>query len=612
MRQMQQMQGTYTYNTAPGTAVVIVHAFADEKPVKPDRSLRVDLTNLGNHIGGFLVVPGREDAVFVNTELGKYSVSVTAVGYLTTRQEITVVKAERQDVDIVIQRDPAAITLNEASGLLSKKAQKEANRALSHLKSGRLPDARKQLERAYELAPSNADLNFLFGYLYFEEEDYAKAGGYLRTAASLSPHSAQTLILLGRTNLAQKNYPAAQSALEQAILVDSENWLPHNLLADSYLHEKEYGKARDEAQIAVAKSARYGKSASGAAELTLGQALLALGQTKEGIQALQEFLKQSPPADLVDQVRALITTAEKNDHASASGSQIAASPAEPLMAVPKVALSMQTWRPPDIDDAKPILDPGVTCPSAQVLSEAGERVQELVQDVTRFSAKEDLFHKSLDSTGLSSHSETRKYDYVAAISSQKGSVLIDEYRADIGPQRGDPDGISSTGFIMLALVFHPEMQSDFDFGCEGQGQWRGQPAWLVHFRQRPDRPNRMKSYDVGGKTYRVDLKGRAWISKDTFQLMHVEADMANPVHEIQLDSEHQIVEYGPVPFAKKNTMLWLPKNVEIYFDFRKHHYYRQFSFDDYMLFDVDVTEHHKPPPGTPTSGMVPAAEKHPN
>ena len=233
------------------------------------------------------------------------------MGYLSTRQEISVLNPVRQDVDIVLHRDPAAITLNEASGLMPSKAKKEANRAVSLLKSGRLADARKHLDAAYKLAPSNADLNFLLGYLHFEENDYAQAATYLRTAASLSPHSAQTLTLLGRTNLAQKNYPAAQSALEQAILVDAENWLPHNLLADSYLHEKEYSKARDEAQIAVAKSVRYGKDASGAAQLTLGQALLALGQTKEGIQALQAFLKQSPPPDLVEQVRALIAKAER-------------------------------------------------------------------------------------------------------------------------------------------------------------------------------------------------------------------------------------------------------------------------------------------------------------
>ena len=112
-------------------------------------------------------------------------------------------------------------------------------------------------------APSNADLNFLLGYLYFQKNDYAQAGTYLGTAANLSPHSAQTLTLLGRTKLALQNYPEAQSALEQAILVDSEEWLPHDLLANTYLHQREYSKALDEAQIAVAKSARHGKNASG-------------------------------------------------------------------------------------------------------------------------------------------------------------------------------------------------------------------------------------------------------------------------------------------------------------------------------------------------------------
>ena len=71
--------------------------------------------------------------------------------------------------------------------------------------------------------------------------------------------------------------------------------------------------------------------------------------------------------------------------------------------------------------------------------------------------------------------------------------------------------------------------------------------------------------------------------------------MVHPMPEIELLSEHQTVEYGPVPFAKKNISLWLPKRAEIYFDFRKHHYYRRHSFDHYMLFSVDTEEKDKPP-----------------
>jgi hypothetical protein len=110
----------------------------------------------------------------------------------------------------------------------------------------------------------------------------------------------------------------------------------------------------------------------------------------------------------------------------------------------------------------------------------------------------------------------------------------------------------------------------------------------------------MQDYTVGGQTYRIDLKGRAWISQDTSQLVHIEADIVNPAHEVQLLGEHQVVEYGPVPFARKNTMLWLPRNVEIYFDFRKRRYYRHYSFDHYMLFDVDVSEKVKLPPDAAT------------
>ena len=48
-----------------------------------------------------------------------------------------------------------------------------------------------------------------------------------------------------------------------------------------------------------------------------------------------------------------------------------------------------------------------------------------------------------------------------------------------------------------------------------------------------------------------------------------------------------MVEYGPVPFPKKNTTVWLPRDAQIYLDLRKHRCYRRHSFDRYMLFSVE-------------------------
>ena len=609
-RDPKYVPGLSSYATAPGTGVFIFHVFAEKTGARVEGPVRLDVTNLANHLGVFQTIEGDTEAVFINIEFGNYEIEASALGYLSARQEVQVVSTMHpQPIDIVLQRDPAAINLDVTAGTMSPKARKEARHAVSLLKIGEFAEAQKHLEAAYKLAPSNSDLNFLLGYLYFQRKEYAQAGTYLAATASLSPHDAQALTLLGRTELAQEHFPAAKSTLERAVLADDENWLPHDLLADVYLHQKDYGKARDEAQIAITKGQKDGKTIASPAELVLGQALIGLRRQQEAIQALEAFLKDSPQNPMVYQVRNLIAELKKSSSSSTSvgntkASDINTSRADPLGAVPDPALTTQTWRPPDVDDSKPPLSPEVACPAATVIDEAGKKVQELVRDLARFAANEELFHQSIDAFGFVTHTETRKYDYVALVSeSAPGGVFIEESRSDTPSQAGYPDAISSTGFIALALVFHPDMQKDFDFHCEGQADRHGQANWLVHFRQRHDRPNRMHSYSVGGQDFPVDLKGRAWITADTFQIVRIEADMVKPMPEIQLLSEHQTVEYGPVPFPRKNTTLWLPKTAEIYFDLRKHRYYRRHSFEHFMLFSVDTEQKEKAPTVKPDNNQ---------
>lgn len=600
----EQLSPKKAYETAPGTAVILFHLFAEKKSSPLDRSARVDLTNMADHSGVYLSVPGHEEGVIANVARGEYEISVTAVGYLTTHQAISVINPAVQVVEVLLRRDPSAVVLSQAAGDLPRKAKKEANRAISELNSGRLAAAQVHLKTAYELAPSNADLNFLVGYLHFEQNDYTQAATYLDKAAALNSRSAQILTLLGRTNLLRENFALARSPLEQAVLIDPEDWLAHDLLAETYLGAKEYDKARKEAEIAIVKGGKQGRNDGSAARIALGRALMALGQREEGIRELETFLKESPQNTMAPQIRILVTKIKTSDTDSETvvrphHGEIEKPPADSLGALPRPSLSMQTWRPPDVDDSKPIVMPEVPCSATEVVEETGKRVQELVQDLTRFAADEELFHQSLDGAGLSISSETRKYDYVAAISSAPGAVNLDEYRTSKGVKADNPQGIASAGFVMLGFIFHPDMQGSFDFDCEGRGEWNGEASWLVHFRQRHDLPNLLHSYSIGGENFRIDLKGRAWISADKFQIIRIVADMVRPLPEIQLLSEHQTVEYGPVLFAKKNISLWLPQKAEIYFDFRKHHYYRRHSFDHYMLFSIDSEQKDEAPHSPP-------------
>lgn len=590
------------YRTAPGTAVLVFSVFGERSSTHLDRQAVLTLVNSANQSARWATTQDQGKAVLTNIAYGTYDLEVSAVGYLSTHKELHVTESLRPlESEIVLHRDPSAINLDVAEAVMSPKARKQAKHAISLLRSNKLDAAQKQLTQAYQLAPSSPDLNFLLGYVYFQKKDFAQAENYLSTAANIRPHNAQTLALLGRTGLEREDYPAARSALEQAVLADADNWLPHDLLADTYLHQKNYPQARDEAKVAIAK----GKAMASPAQIVLGEALVRLGQDQEGIEALTTFLQQSPHHPLATEVRTLIAelngrTAARDVPVDSTRSANHLAGIDPLAVLSPPNLSLKSWQPPGVDEIQPATAPAVTCPSAKVMEESGKRVQELVDDVARFSAIEDLFHQSLDNFGIPVRTDIRKYDYVASIAApEPGTLLIDEYRVDRLDLSRDPDQIASTGFVALALVFHPDMRDNFEMTCEGLGDWHGQASWLVHFRQRADRPNRMQSYKIGNETRSVPLKGRAWITADKFQIVHIEAEMINPMPEIQLLSEHQVVDYGPVPFAQKNTSLWLPKSAEIYFDFRKHHYYRRHSFDHYMLYSVDSQEKRKEPAGKP-------------
>jgi len=596
-----QSNDSDVYNTAPGTGVLIFYVYSEKSGVRLDRQALIKLTRASDQSATWQTTDLSSRSVFANLPVGDYAAEISAVGYFNIRQTLSVAAALAPRLEIILHRDPAAVNLDVAKTILSPKARKQAKKGISSLKANDSTAARRQLEAAYKLAPSSTEINFLLGYLHFQTKDFARAETYLAAASSLDSRNAQALILLGRTRLERQQYSDATPILEQAILVDSANWLPHNLLATAYFREKDYDKACSEARLAIDKAnqSRVGSVAS--AQLVLGESLVGLGRDEEGMQALKLFLEQAPHHPMTGQVRALLIELEARPRASSDSSSSASQPqitvVDPLAAIPDPSISADIWHIPNVDEVKPLLATGIECSSETVITETGKRVKELVEDLTRFAAVEDLFHQSLDSAGLPLNSEIRKYDYVALLSeSAPGTVTVAESRSTrLSRMADNPDHISSTGFAGLALVFHPDMRKDFDLTCDGLAEWQGKPTWLVRFRQRSDRPNRMHSYQIGSQIFPADLKGIAWIAADTFQIVRIEADLIKPIPELQLLAEHQSVDYGPVPFPRKSITLWLPKQAEIYFKFRKRNYFRRHSFDHYMLFSVDTEEKRKPP-----------------
>jgi hypothetical protein len=249
-----------------------------------------------------------------------------------------------------------------------------------------------------------------------------------------------------------------------------------------------------------------------------------------------------------------------------------------------------SWVPPDIDALVPAVDSQRPCSLPDVLEGAERGIQELLHNLDRFTATEVVDHQNVSSSGKLGKVQERKFNYLVDIApGANGHVIFNELRE---PSADDqfPDRTATTGTPSLMLVFHPVYAEDFQMQCDGLGSWQGKPAWQIRFEQRADRGNHMSRVVIGGRSYSIQLRGRAWILADSYHLVHLETDLVNTIPQIRLRIEHMSVDYGPVAFTARKAELWLPLSAELYMDFNGHRFYRRHSFEDFILFSVEVNQ----------------------
>lgn len=552
----------------------------------------VKLTSDMNGTNAWGTTQERSQIIFEGVMQDEYQVEVSAAGYLSKTQAVNVMTAnENYDVIVRLQRDESSAVPDPLPGqMLIGRARKEAEKAITALNAGNLKEAQKHLDKAHKVDPGSADIDYLMGLLYMRKNDAVQAEAALRTAVAINKKHTRALAMLGQLLLQKKDYKGAVAPLEQATQYEPGFWIAHWLLAEAYLRTGAFEKSGEQAKLAIQK----GKGAASAAELVLGEALANVGRREDAVQAFQAFLQQSPQSAQAEAVRKIIAqlqSEEKPVYQNASAEMTPLPASVPAAAAPESGLSIPTWHPPSVDDEKLTLAAGAVCPAKQVINGAGQSAERLVDNVGRFEATEEVVNEDLDPFGNPVTTQRRKFDYMASIAEVKPAGLkIDESRTSFSDQGDFPDHIATRGLPALALVFHPLLRDDYQMTCEGLGEWKGSATWLVYFRQRPDKPDHFMQYTFTDASFAVALKGRAWISASNFQIVHLEADLLNPMPKIQLLRQHQSVDYGPVYFKSRKTLLWLPKNAELYFDFRRHRYHRIDRFENYKLFAVGASE----------------------
>jgi tetratricopeptide (TPR) repeat protein len=524
-------------------------------------------------------------ARFNGVHATEYRIQVLAPNYQATTRQLEV--QERLLAKITIEMTPLSVEeAASAVGLyaLAPKTQREVGKALEELRANKPNDARKHLEAAQKVAPTSAEIQYLFGVYSSQVNEPVQAKAYWMKTLELNPKHLNALLAVGQDLLQENKSAEAMPYLTRAAEAEPSSWRAHALLAEGLVLQHQNDEATKEAERAI----QLGHERAAVVQPLLARALAGRGSRDEAQKVLQTYVETHPRDAAANKDLETLKNSRTGDVSSdtaAAASEMAA------MNKDATALPMPSkWMPPDVDEKVPPVEAGASCAVDDVVGRAGKQLMGLITDVDRFAATESLTHESINKSGLASYPEKRKFNYVVSIQEvQPGYLNVEEYRNSGGSPAEFPDGVATNGLPALVLIFHPYNAMNFEMTCEGLAQWNGGLAWQVHFKQRTDKPNTIKRYRIGadGPSYPVALKGRAWISADNYQIIRLETDLVSPVPEIRLVADHADVEYGPVKFKQGNVNMWLPQSAEVFYDWRGRRIHRRHSFSNYLLFGVE-------------------------
>jgi tetratricopeptide (TPR) repeat protein len=533
---------------------------------------------------------------------GEFDIEVEAAGYNKGTEHASITTNRlMQTVYVYLTPVGSSTVATPVSGVaVTPSVQRELDKSLALLRQGKYSEARKHLEKAHKMAPSNPDILYLMGMLEYTAKDMPAAKQRFESVLAAYPAHERSLLMLGQMQLEANENKDAGATLQRAVEADASNWRAHYLLALAFVRAGELSKAEGEAS----RASELNPEKAAAMKLLGAKILLVEGKDAEAEKALQSFIKEYPKDNAIPEAKKYvekIEEARKSAAAAAVSSADALKPSETESVVAAAATFERPWAPPDVDAGTPPTAPGVSCSLEDVLHRTQQQILKQLGDLEKFSATERVEHQVLDVSGVWTSPVSQDFDYLIFVHHTPTlPYYFDEDRNGGESLYLFPSSLATRGLVSLGfMVIHPVFSKDFQFACEGLGTWNGKPAWQLHFVQRPDVPSRIRSWSYKKTIYPIPLKGRMWVGANNYNLLHLETTLREPVAGLRLNREQLIVDYGPVHFQSATRELWLPWHAEMYFDLMGRRYHHKHTLTNYLLFDVDTKSKIKAPPVPP-------------
>jgi tetratricopeptide (TPR) repeat protein len=560
------------------------------------------LVRLSSFGSGYNMIQGAQDngtAYFQNVPAGDYQVEVSAPGYKTADDRITVYAAGgTQPVYVYVQPESQSNSIAPNGMVMTPKLQAEVDKGLSAMQKKQYESALEHFSRAAKMAPANPDILDLRGTAEYALKNPEGARADYEKALTIAPTHQHALLALGELRLESGDNAGAIKTLEKAFALNGADWRTHFLLGNAYFRLNDLTKAKAHAE----RSVELAKSKAAPARLLLGQILAAQGQEQEARQTIPLVAEtprdsSAPPGG--HKQLAWFRTGGAPRSASLEPKQAplekteADAPTMIAAASEPPALLDRTWAPPDTDSMSYAFAPDVSCRLPTVLSGAQNRMMQQLKNFERFTATEHIEHEEINSHGVPQDAKFKDFSYLVFVKRPPSHlVYLDETRDGSDSVANFPTSLATTGLVGLGVaVLTPVYSTDFDFTCEGLSSWRQQAAWQIRFEQKKDVRPRVRTWRKSGILYSIPLKGRLWIAANSYDLLHLESDLRDSIPKLDLTKDHLIIDYGPVPFEHGHQKLWLPWKAEMFMELHGHRYHHRHTLTNYLLFSVESEDH---------------------
>jgi len=247
--------------------------------------------------------------------------------------------------------------------------------------------------------------------------------------------------------------------------------------------------------------------------------------------------------------------------------------------------------PPHVDAPVPGASATPPCPLLDVLQRAGERAQELIAKLRDFDAHERIRYAQTDDPWISEMSVDAKFDYLVDFGEKSETLTVHETRTPLaGSDNAHVGEIADRVLPVLALIFNPNFQSDYEMRCEGFAQWNNQPARVVYFPQSKEKRAGTLAIRTEKQILQVGLKGRAWIAPDSGQLIRLETSLVQGLASMGLRENAVAGDDAPMKFQPSDAVIGLPLSATADSDYGKRRMSIGHTFSDFQLFSAQTQQ----------------------